>query len=201
MAPILLITAATLILAPLHAEAQSYRCVGKDGKKHYGSVIPRQCVGLPVEQLGPSGAVIQRIDPERELQERRQKEAAEAKKRESEIAAKETARRNSALLATYTSAKDVEEARARALAGNQKAILQIEGRMENARKRQAAHAKELEAHKGKEKPAKLVEDMRNAEQDLQEQQAALAAKQKEVEVINAKFDDDKKRYVELTGRR
>lgn len=201
MAPILLITAATLILAPLHAEAQSYRCVGKDGKKYYGSVIPRQCVGLPVEQLGPSGAVIQRIDPEREVQERRQKEAEEARKRESELAAKETARRNSALLATYTSAKDVEEARARALAGNRKAILQIEGRMENARKRQAAHAKELEAYKGKEKPAKLVEDMRNAEQDLQEQQAALAAKQKEVEVINAKFDDDKKRYVELTGRR
>jgi hypothetical protein len=201
MAPILLITAATLILAPLHAQAQSYRCVGKDGKKYYGSVIPRQCVGLPVEQLGPSGAVIQRIDPERELQERRQKEAEEAKKRESETAAKETARRNSALLATYTSAKDVEEARARALAGNHKAILQIEGRMENARKRQAAHAKELEAYKGKEKPAKLVEDMRNAEQDLQEQQAALAAKQKEIEVINAKFDDDKKRYVELTGRR
>src|SRR5688500_1468215 len=110
MAPILLITAATLILAPLHAQAQSYRCVDKDGKKYYGSVIPRQGVGLPVEQLGPSGAVIQRIDPEREVQERRQKEAEEAKKRESEIAAKETARRNSALLATYTSAKDVEEA-------------------------------------------------------------------------------------------
>ena len=201
MAPMLLITAATLILAPLHAEAQSYRCVGKDGKKYYGSVIPRQCVGLPVEQLGPSGAVIQRIDPEAEAKERRQKEAAEAKKREGEIAAKETARRNSALLATYTSAKDVEEARARALAGNQKAILQIESRMETTRKRQAAYAKELEAYKGKEKPAKLAEDMRIAEQQLQEQQAALAAKQKELEAINARFDEDKKRYLEITGKR
>lgn len=201
MAPLLLFAAATLILAPLHAEAQSYRCVGKDGKKYYGSVIPRQCVGLPVEQLGPSGAVIQRIDPEREAQERRQKEAAEAKKRETEIAEKEAARRNNALLATYTSAKDVEEARARALAGNHKAIVQIEGRMEAARKRQAAYAKELEAYKGKEKPAKLTENMRIAEQELQHQQAVLAAKQKEVETINAKFDDDKKRYLELTGRR
>lgn len=179
MGPILLITAATLLLAPLQADAQSYRCTGRDGKKYYGSTIPRQCVGLPVEQLNANGAVIQRIDPEGALQERRQKEAAEAKKREDQAAAKEAARRNSALLATYTSTRDVDEARERALAANQKAMKQIESRIEGLRKRQDGHA----------------------EQELKEQQAELAAKQKEVEAINAKFDDDKKRYLELTGRR
>ncbi len=39
---------AGLALVPLAAGAQSYRCVGKDGKKYYGQAIPPECLGLPV---------------------------------------------------------------------------------------------------------------------------------------------------------
>lgn len=202
MRPTLLITAAALMVAPLVAHAQSYRCVDKDGKKYYGSIIPRQCIGLPVEQLSSQGTVIQRIDPEGAAKDRAAKQAAEAKKREEDAAAKEAARRNRALLATYTSEKDIEEARERALAENQKAIRQIESRIETLRKRQAGYQKELQFYEGKNKPpAKLAEDMNDAQQELKDQHASLEAKKKEVEGINAKFDDDKKRYVELTTRR
>ena len=41
--------AAAFALAPLAAEAQSYRCTGKDGKKYYGQAVPPQCLGQPVE--------------------------------------------------------------------------------------------------------------------------------------------------------
>ncbi len=34
---------------PMAAEAQSYRCVGKDGKKYYGQSVPTACLGMPVE--------------------------------------------------------------------------------------------------------------------------------------------------------
>ena len=50
------IAAAVLLVAPLLAYAQqpqqaTYRCTGNDGKKYYGSTIPMQCVGRPIEQM------------------------------------------------------------------------------------------------------------------------------------------------------
>jgi chromosome segregation ATPase len=197
-----LLIAASMLAAPLVADAQSFRCVGKDGKRYYGSTIPEQCIGRLVEQLSVHGTVIKRIDPEGEEKERLAKEAEAAKKREDEAAAKEAARRSRALLATYTSEKDIEDARARALADNRKVVQQIEDRMEALRKRQAGYEKELEFYKGNNKPpAKLAEDVNNAQLELTAQQNSLEAKKKEVAGINAKYDDDKKRYTELTRRR
>jgi hypothetical protein len=194
--------AAALMLAPLAADAQSYRCTSKDGKKYYGSTIPRQCIGQPVEQLNKQGMVVRRIDPEGTEKERAAKEAAEAKQREELAAQREAARRNRALLATYTSAKDIEDARKRALADNQEAAQQVETRIAQIKKRQIGYEKELEFYKGKnDPPAKLADDLRNAALDLKYQEELLAMKRKDVEQINARYDADKKRYAELTGNR
>ena len=56
--------AAGLLLLPFGADAQSYRCVGKGGKKYYGQSLPPQCLGQPAEQLNAQGVVIKRIDPQ-----------------------------------------------------------------------------------------------------------------------------------------
>jgi hypothetical protein len=194
--------AAAALAAPSPAEAQSYRCVGKDGKRYYGSIVPPECTGRPVEQLSPQGMVVKRIDPEGSEKERKAKEAEAAKKREQDAAAKDAERRNRALLATYTSVEDVDAARARAIADNKKALGQIEERIAATRKRQAAFEKELEFYTGKNKPpAKLLEDIQSVQSELKEQQASYESKKNEVDGINAKYDEDKKRYSELTKRR
>ena len=189
---------ALLALAPLAADAQSYRCIGKDGKRYYGSAIPRECYGRAVEQLNSQGLVVKRIDPAAEEKERLAKAAADAQKRDQDAAAREAARRNQALLATYTSEKDVEEARARALADNAKAVREVESRIEAIVKRQAGYDKELTLYKGKgEPPAKLREDIRSAENDLKVHQEMLETKKREVNAINARYDEDKKRYAQI----
>ena len=62
--------------------------------------------------------------------------------------------------------------------------------------------KELEGEKefyAKSKPpAKLQQDIQNNEIELKNQQELLDAIKKQVATINAKYDDDKKRYIELT---
>jgi len=217
-------------LAPLAAQAQgessqyTYRCVGNDGKKYYGSIIPPQCAGRLVEQMSNQGVVVRRIDPDGDEKMRIAKEAAAAKKREDDALAKEAARRNQALLATYMSEKDIDEARARALADNEKIAKEIEQRIGEIKKRQAAHDKEMEFYKegaikpsadkkgkpgasappakGESKvPPKLVQDMKNAEGELTAQENLLALKKKDVEAINAKYDEDKKRFAALTTKR
>jgi hypothetical protein len=195
-------TFAALILMPLAAEAQSYRCVGKDGKRYYGSIIPEECFGRPVEQLSAQGVVVKRIDPEGSEKERLAKEAAEAKKREQDAAAREAGRRNRALLATYTSEKDIEEARGRALREHHQQLQEVETRIEAIKKRQARHEKDLELYSEGAKgapPARLKEEITNAEIDLKAQETLLAAKKKEAEGINARYDDDRRRYREATG--
>src|SRR5438093_1780318 len=96
-----IIAATALIAASLAAHSQStpgqltYRCVGKDGKKYYGSTVPMPCLGQPIEQLNTSGMVVKRINPESDEKERAAKEAEAKKKREDDAARRQAVRRNS----------------------------------------------------------------------------------------------------------
>jgi hypothetical protein len=209
MTPYLAVLAATgLMLAPLAAQAQksdeqyTYRCTGIDKKKYYGQTIPQACLGQPLELINKQGMVVKRIDPQGEEKARLAKEAEAHKKREMEAAHKDAQRRHRALLATYTSEKDIEEARTRTLRAHQNQVQEVEGRIDAIRKRQARHEKDLELYKdgGKgEPPARLKEEATNAEIDLKAQETLLAAKKKEAEAINARYDDDRRRYQEATG--
>jgi hypothetical protein len=202
MSPRLIAIAAVLAALPLASEAETYRCIAKDGKRYYGSIIPAECQGRPVELLNAQGLVVKRIDPEGAEKERLAKEASEARKRQEESAVRETARRNQALLATYTSEKDIDDARARALAENTKATQLVESRLDFLRQQYAGYEKDLESYKGKgEPPAILRDNLKTAEADLQAQQQLLDVKKREFEAINARYDDDKKRYSALSRPR
>ena len=176
--------ALAIVLLPLAALAQSYRCVGTDGKKYYGSSVPPQCLGQPVEQLDSRGVVVKRIDAAASADERAKKEADEADRKKRETLAKEQGRKDSALMASYTSEKDIEVARGRALEGNQRAAKDLEERIAALKKRRGAPN----------------EDVKAIDADLKTQEGALAAKKKDIDAINAKYDDDKKRFIEISKR-
>lgn len=211
MAPQLaMLAAAALIAAPLVAQAQlqgpvTYRCTAKDGKKYRSDTLPPQCLGQPIELLNAQGFVVKRIDPAGEERERAAKEAEAVKKRELEATNKDIDRRNRALLATYTSEKDIESARARALADNQKAASTVEQKIAEIKQKRARYEKELALYQEKKDkgspPAVLKENISNADMDLQVQEDLLAQKRKEADAINAKYDDDKKRFHDLMSGR
>ena len=83
---------------------------------------------------------------------------------------------------------------------NEGAVADIEGALPALKKR----LKELEEGAGvlhrprTSRRAKLAKDIKNAEFDIKTQEDLLAAKKKEVVQINARYDEDKKRYNELT---
>ena len=179
---------AALVIAlaalPWAAQAQSYRCVGADGKKYYGSSVPPQCVGRPIEELNAQGMVVKRLDAAATADERAKKEADDAERRKREALAKEQGRKDNALLASYTSEKDIESARARALEGAEKATRDVEERIAALKKRRATPNQDVKA----------------IDVDLKAQEGLLAAKRKEMDSINARYDEDKKRYIEITKR-
>ena len=187
-----------LAALPTLVQAQSYRCTDADGKRYYGQTIPRPCIGQVVEQLNEQGLVVRRIEPRSTGDEREAKAAEEKKRREEELARREELRRNRALLATYTSVDDIENARNRALQGNALAIKDVEERIAQIKSRQEGLAKEMESYKDKPVPEELKRDIRNSEIDLAAQQGLREAKRKEAAAINAKYDEDRQRFVELT---
>jgi hypothetical protein len=150
---------------------------------------------VTVEHVNAQGLVVKRVDPAGP----KPAAAAETKSAAQVAAEKDEQRRNKALLATYTSEKDIEQARARALEDNRKAVKEVEGKIAALKKRNADLKKELEFYSGKNKPpAKLEDDIKSSEFDIKVQQDALETRKKDAATINAKYDDDKKRFLELT---
>ena len=192
--------------AAIDARIRSYRCVGADGKKYYGSTRPAQCAGVAVEALSGQGTVLRRIEPPLTPEQRAVKEAAAQKEAAAEQAkldaanaAKLQQRRDQALLQTYTSEKDIDLARQRALADNMKAQQDVERRIAALKKRQDDLAKQGAAIKAGKAPSDTFEqDVKAVGYDLQLQERLLESRRKEAESINAKYDEEKRKYLELS---
>lgn len=192
--------------AKIRAEAKSYRCVAKDGRKYYGSTRPPQCMDVVTEALSAQGLVIGRLEAPLTAEQRAAREAAAQKnaaaeqaRREAENAAKMQARREQALLQTYTSERDIESVRQRAIADNQRATEQVEARIAALKKRQEALAKEAAAIKasGKQRDG-FEQDVKAVAYDLQLQGQLLESRKREADAINARYDEEKRKYLELT---
>ena len=192
---------ATLQLAagPAQAQSRMYKCVDAKGKTFYTQTPPTECLGRDTQVLSTkSGAVTSRIEGQITPEQQAQRDEEKKKKAEQEVLAREERRKNTALLNTYSSEKDINEARARALKENEAGIQETEKRITAASKRQKALDSEKEFYVKKTLPAKLEQDIRNNDIDLKNQQGLLDVKRKQVSSINAKYDEDKRRYLQLT---
>jgi hypothetical protein len=198
----ILIAAAALAatLGAASAEAQSYRCVGKDGRKYYGQVPPPQCTGQPTEMLNSQGQVIRQPPPGAPKKGDSPAKEQVAKKKVEDPAVREERLRNAALLDTYANEKEIDLARRRALEEINRAKKEIEKRIDEAKKRQLKAKSEMEFYKGSSNPpAALEAAVDSAAQDVKSQQNLLVHKIKEADDVNAKYDADKRRFIELTG--
>ncbi len=126
------------------------------------------------------------------------KEAEKKRKAEEAERLKERERQSTALLNTYSSVKDIDEARARALKDNAEAVKEQEKRYTAALARQQELDKEKAFYANRVLPRKLQLDLEAIEVDIKNQQQALEARRQEANNINTKYDDDKRRYIELT---
>jgi len=188
-----------LAMAPATAQQRMYKCVDSKGKTYYTQIPPPECLGRDTQEINKAGMLKKAERPvsPAELQAR---EAEQKKKLEESDKGKEERRKNAALLATYPSERDIEDARARALKEAQAAIADTEKRVANAHKRSKELDTEKEFFVKKPLPAKLKQEITNNEIDIKNQTALLDVKKKEISTINAKYDDEKRRYIELTNK-
>lgn len=188
------------LLWPLASEAQTrlYRWIDAQGKVHYTDKVPTEAAGRATDELNKQGAVVRKTEAALTAEQREQAERDRKRRIEEDVAAKEEKRKNMALLNTYANENDIEEARVRALKGNEDASRDAERKLAEARKRQAQFKAEAEFFVKKPMPAQLKQDIQVNELELRTQGQLLESKKKDVSIINAKYDEDRRRYVELT---
>jgi len=188
-----------LASAPAPAQQRMFKCKDAQGKTYYTQTPPAECQGKEVDEMSRQGRVVKKGEAPLTPEQIAAREAEDKRKKDEELAAKEEKRKNQALLNTYSSEKDIEDSRERALKQAELAAKDLEKRIAETQKRAKNLASEKEFYAKKPMPKKLEDDIKNNEMDLKVQLDAQAAKKKEVSDINAKYDEDKRRYLELTG--
>jgi len=176
-----------------------YRWVDDKGQVHYGDTLPATAGISGSEELGKSGQVMKRSESlaERKVRVAEEVEAARIKKEKDE-----QNRLDQALLGTYTSEKEIDLARDRALEFHQMAINSAHIRMTQV----VVNQKEVNANadafvkRGKEVPAYLKNQIDANQSELDSLNRIIKANQEALIGVREKYDADKARYRELTGR-
>lgn len=194
----LLLSAVSASALAQQAPQRMYKCTDARGHVYYTQVPPPECLGRDTEILNKAGTVIRKTTRPPTPAEVQAREAERKKKLEENEKSREERRKNLALLNTYSSEKDIEDARARALQEAQTAIEDTEKRIAGAQRHQKDLESEKEFYVKKPMPLKLRQDIANTEIEIKNQTALLEVKKKEISTVNAKYDEDKRRYIELT---
>lgn len=185
----------------LPASAKMYKWVDDKGTTHYGETIPPEYANKDRSELNKAGKVVKTQDvltPE----ERRAKEATDAKKRVDDEAAIEAKRRDKALVNTYSNEKEIDLARSRNLQQVEARITSISSQVKSANGSLLGLQKEADARKqsGKPVPPSLQEDLQESQTRLDRLQQDLDKAKAEKAAVEARYDADKARYKELTGK-
>jgi len=171
-------------------------CCDVNNHRVCGDPPPPQCLNKPktVFKKGVAHEVEAPPTPE----QRAAREAAEARKAEEERRADEQARRDHALMGSYTSEKEIDLARDRALAEIEKNSTQASARLETAMKRQKKLELDKEFYQKKPLPLQLQAQIRDNESEIATQQKALREKDANSSAIKARFAADKARFRQIT---
>ncbi|OHC62906.1 MAG: hypothetical protein A3H93_08415 [Rhodocyclales bacterium RIFCSPLOWO2_02_FULL_63_24] len=197
-----LLFASSAVLA-LGAAAQTriYCCDDAAGRKVCGDFLPAACQGRAYEERDNRGFISKSVEAPLTAEQQARRDAEAAKKEELKKKAAEERRRTLALLATYSSEKDINSARDRALAEVDKAMKQSQQRLEEANKKKQKLERDKEFYKGKPLPEQVKAQVLDNEKEIKAQQDAVEAKVKEMEEVRLRFAEEKTRYLELTGKK
>lgn len=179
------------------ASAATYKWVDEKGVVHYTDKIPPEALNKGNVQLDKQGVPIRRTDPALSVEQRRKQAEEEARQEQLAKDRELVDRRDRALLATYTVESEIDLARKRALATIEQQMQSVTAYSAQLNKRKAEVTQRKAALGDKPVPPVLEREAANIDAELGRQDDLLAAKQKEVVMVNARYDADKKRWREL----
>ena len=197
LATALLAGAALLAAGATHAAM--YKWVDEKGVVHYTDKMPPEAVDKANVELTKEGIPIKRTDKALTPEQRRANEQEAERAKEVARAQEEIARRDRALVASYTSEAEIDLARNRSLQTINNVILSSQAFSEQLNKRKTDVEEKKVASAGKPSVAVLDRELESIDTELARQNELIAQKKKELLAITAKYDADKQRWRELVA--
>ena len=181
------------------ASSRIYTCKDASGKTITSDRPLPECQGREGRVLSKTGTTVQTIEAPLTDEQRAAREAEEEKKKEAAVLRAEQLRRDKALLSTYQNLDDLESKRQRALLQVEREMRESEKRVSLLEKAEQENKQELEFYKRKQMPVELKRRVDENEGALRAERLLLASKKDEIIQVHQKFDEDKRRYTELTA--
>jgi chromosome segregation ATPase len=196
---LLLLTA--LLAASSAFGERMYKWVDANGQVHYSNQLPPEASQRKREVINDQGRTVKiyqaPLTPEEKVEAER---LAELNARKKELAEKR-ANHDRSLLATYSSKKDMYQARDGRISAVESLIQLTNSRISSMQNRQLALTQEAASYErsGKKLPASLLSQISNLGNQIERYEEYVEDKKREVEDIRTQFDSDIKRYTELTS--
>lgn len=192
---------AVLALAAGAAQAgKLYKWVDEHGVTHYSERMPAKYKDNKSTEIDKHGRVLKHNDAGMTAEEIRATEQARADRKAQEKQLEEQRRRDNALLNTYTTASEIDDARDRALGGATQARQAIDVRLKAAVAKGEGYQKQKQnfESRGKPVPESLTEDIDQVGAEIAKIRKELKTKEDEIVALRKKYEADKARFVELT---
>jgi hypothetical protein len=194
----MLLVSVCLLAITTDADAGLYKWTDERGIVHYSDQIPAESVNRASQQLSRQGLTVRKTDQARpSAQPVAKTEIDEQRNRQAEREKLLAARRDRAIVESYTNEKEIDLAKARAVAtidgqvqSAQSYIVQMQKRRDEIEIRKATFAP-------RPVPGALVLEVESIDAEIVRQYEFIAAKKKEAATVAARYDADKQRFHEL----
>lgn len=198
--PMALALAFAALASTVDAAAQTtiYTCRDRNGRTITSDRPIPECADRAMRELGPSGIVKREIAAPLTPEQRRAKEIDDRNRKLAEEAAREKRRRDAALLAAYSNEAQIEGARRRALADAEDSIKTSRSHLADLATERKALTQEAGAYKNKRVPPLVKRRLDDNEAAISDEEATIRMRQADVQRINQRYDDELRRFRELT---
>jgi chromosome segregation ATPase len=199
---LILVLALTSVAGAVQAGERIFKWVDEKGVTHYGQTIPTEYRDQAASEMNKRGLTVKRIDAVAMItpDQRRAAEERAQRDREEQKRQFEQRRRDIALVNTYTSTREIDDARERSLAVPIQALKGLEPRLKKAQERLTTLQAQMEniRHSGKTVSDQLQEEANEQKLEVDSLRTEQERYEGQIAAIRAKYENDKKRYVELS---
>ena len=191
---------ALLTATPSAFAAGSFFCCNDlSGKQVCGDILPQACYGRAYREMSPSGLVRRTVAAPLTPQEIAERAAVERERRAAEAERVRSARLDQALLETYRNLDDLDSRRDRELRDLDRTIRALRARETELIERQNSLIAEATHTDKSAVAASLEADIGVLDSEIAAQSSIIAAKLRERNAVVERFEEHRRRYVELTA--
>ncbi len=192
-----IVTGAAMLLATSVSGAGMYKWVDDQGVVHYSDKAPADVPPKGESVLDKQGREVKKIEPPPSPAQVKAKEEEDERQRALAKVKEDQARKDKALMQSYTSEDEIDIARTRAISTIDSQIKSAQAYSADLTSRQQSIAKQKAKYAGKPIPAELDHESVTIDDELSRQAILIRQKQEERTLAATKYDTIKQRWHEI----